>query len=220
MAAVRRAAAEAWASPPVQSALADLTVVSRPMISHFTADTLRPVVLERLQPALWATVKDNTARLWDVFSGFQFDFRQLEKAVTAAIADPRVLREGGEALGVVAGTPQTRALAENFAIQMADRLAHDRELSDLLGRMMSDGRLAEYLSIIGDPGLALARATPRTLAQLDEKADLNSLAADIFKGQARGQSGHLVVFMNAAERQRIQSIDSMAAAALAGEPVR
>lgn len=219
-AAVRRAAGDAWRSPAVQSALAELITVSRPMATHFTADTLRPVMLERLQPALWATVKDNTARLWDVFSGFQFDFRQLEKAAVGAVGDPRVLREAEEAFGVVAGTPQMRALLERLAMETADRLSRDRELGDLFGRMMSDGRLAQYLSAIGDPGLALARSAPRTLAQLDEKADLNSLAADIFKSQARGQSGHIVVFMSAADRKRIQNIDPMAATVSVGEPVR
>lgn len=220
LAAVRRAAAGAWRSPPVRDALADLTMVSRPVADHFIADTVRPVVLERLQPALWATVKDNTTRLLDVFSGFQFDFRQVERAVTAAMSDPRLLREAEEAFGVVASTPQMRLLIERFAAEVADRLSKDRELADAVGRMMSDGRLAAHLAAIGDPGLRLARTTPRALAQLDETAELNSLAADIFKSQARGQSGHIVVFMSADERRRIQSIDPMAAVVLAGEPIR
>lgn len=220
LAAVRRAAAGAWRSQPVRDALAELIMVSRPVADHFVADTVRPVVLERLQPALWATVKDNTTRLLDVFSGFQFDFRQVERAVTAAMSDPRLLREAEEAFGVVAGTPQMRVLIERFAVETADRLGKDRELADAVGRMMSDGRLAAHLAVIGDPGLRLARTTPRALAQLDENADLNSLAADIFKNQARGQSGHIVVFMSADERRRIQSIDPMAAVVLAGEPTR
>ncbi len=220
LAAVRRAAAGAWRSQPVRDALADLIMVSRPVADHFLADTVRPVVLERLQPALWATVKDNTTRLLDVFSGFQFDFRQVERAVTAALSDPRLLREAEETFGVVASTPQMRVLIERFATEAADRLSKDRELADAVGRMMSDGRLAAHLAAIGDPGLRLARTTPRALAQLDENADLNSLAADIFKSQARGQSGHIVVFMSADERRRIQSIDPMAAVVLAGEPIR
>lgn len=220
LAAVRRAAAGAWRSQPVRDALADLIMVSRPVADHFLADTVRPVVLERLQPALWATVKDNTTRLLDVFSGFQFDFRQVERAVTAALSDPRLLREAEDTFGVVASTPQMRVLIERFATEAADRLSKDRELADAVGRMMSDGRLAAHLAAIGDPGLRLARTTPRALAQLDENADLNSLAADIFKSQARGQSGHIVVFMSADERRRIQSIDPMAAVVLAGEPIR
>lgn len=220
LAALRRAASGAWRSQPVRDALAELIMVSRPVADHFAADTVRPVVLERLQPALWATVKDNTTRLLDVFSGFQFDFRQVERALTAALADPRLLREAEDAFGVVAGTPQMRVLIERFAAEAVDRLSKDRELADAAGRMMSDGRLAAHLAVIGDPGLRLARTTPRALAQLDENADLNSLAADIFKSQARGQSGHIIVFMSAEERRRIQSIDPMAAAALAGEPIR
>lgn len=220
LAGVRRAALGAWRSQPVRDALNDLILVSRPVADHFIADTVRPVVLERLQPALWATVKDNTARLLDVFGGFQFDFRQVERAVTAALADPRLLRDAEEAFGVVAGTSQMRVLIERFATEITDRLSKDRELAEAAGRMMSDGRLAAHLAVIGEPGLRLARTTPRALAQLDEKADLNSLAADIFKSQARGQSGHIVVFMSAEQRRRIQSIDPMAAVVLAGEPVR
>lgn len=219
-AAVRRAAAGAWASPPVRDALNDLVRVSRPAVNQLTADVLRPALMERLQPALWAAVKDNTARLLDVFSGFQFDFGQIERATTAALGDPRVLRAAEETLGVVAGTPQMRILIERFTAEAADRLGKDKELVAALSRMMSDGRLAEYLAPVGDPGLALARTAPRALAQLDEKADLNSLAADIFKSQARGQSGHLVVFMSAEDRRRIQAIDPTAAVSLVGESAR
>lgn len=219
-AAVRRAGTAAWSSKPVQDALDDLIKVSRPAFNRLSADTLRPVMMERLQPAVWATVKDNTARLLDVFNGFQFDFGQMERAATAALSDPRVMRAAEEAAGVVAGTPQMRTLMERYAAETAYKLSKDRDLSALLGRMMSDGRLADYLTPLGDPALALARVAPRSLAQLDEHSDLNSMAADIFKGQARGQSGHLVVFMSPAERRRLQTIDPSAAVLLVGEPAR
>lgn len=220
LAAVKRATAEAWRAPATRDALAELARVARPTINHFTADTLRPVMLERLQPALWATVKDNTAKLLDVFGGFQLDFRQMERALTQALTEPRVLAEAEDAFGLVAGTPQMRTLVETFAVELTDRLGRDRELAEGLGRMMSDGRLARHLSVIGEPGLTLARTTPRALAQLDEKADLNSLAADIFKSQARGFSGHVVVFMSPDDRRRMQAIDPLTVTLLAGEPVR
>lgn len=220
IAAVGRSVSGAWDAPETRQALSELLRVGQPVLDHLTADTLRPVVMRHLQPALWGTVKDNTARLLDIFDGFQFDFGQIERALIAAMHDERVWRDGRDAAELLAGTPQMRALVETFVGAFVGRLLSDEELGAILGRLMSDGRMARHLEILGDPGLALARTTPRALAQLDEKADLNSLAADIFKRQARGLSGHVVVFMPKAVREKVQSIDPLAATPMAWEAAR
>lgn len=220
IAAMRRAVSAAWDAPETRDALTELLRIGQPVLNHFTADTLRPVVMSHLQPALWGTVKDNTARLLDIFDGFQFDFGQIERALIAAIHDERVWRDGRDAAELLSGTPQMRALAASFGGALIGRLLSDEELGVTLRRLMSDGRMARHLEVLGDPGLALARTTPRALAQLDEKADLNSLAADIFKRQARGLSGHVIVFMPTAIREKIQSIDPLAATPLAWEAAR
>lgn len=215
--AIRAAATGAWSAPPVQAAFAELLQVADPMLRQVAADDLRPALVERLQPALWQAVRSNAVNIIDVFSELRLDLKPLEAAVSGAIGDRRVRDGMSDMLAILAGTHQMRILAERLGTEFLHNLRNDPRLADTLGRMMQDGRLSAYLEPLGDPALTLARAVPRTLARLDEHADLNSLAADIFKMQARGISSHVVIHMTTKDRDRVAAIDPLAPVSLVPE---
>lgn len=214
---IRAAATAAWSSPPVQAAFSDLLQVADPMLRQVAANDLRPALVERLQPALWQAVRTNAVNIIDVFSDFRLDLKPLENAVSGAIGDRRVRDGMANMLAILAGTHQMRILAERLGTEFLNNLRNDPRLADTLGRMMQDGRLSAYLEPLGDPALTLARAVPRTLARLDDHADLNSLAADIFKMQARGISTHVVIHMTTKDRDRVAAIDPLAPVTLVRE---
>lgn len=217
---VRTAAGTAWNAQPVQEAFADLMRVADPLLRQAMADDLRPVLLDRLEPALWEALRINAANILDVFSGFELDLKPLETAISSAIADRRVRNAVREMLAMLAGTPQMKVLAERMAAAFTRTLRDDPRVPETLARLIADGRVSAYLEPVGDPALALFRAIPRTLARLDEQAELNSLAADIFKTQARGLSGHVMIFMPTAARDHVAAADPLLPATLVQESLQ
>ncbi|WP_029007614.1 hypothetical protein [Azospirillum halopraeferens] len=208
---VARAFSEAWNAPATRDAAAAVLRIGQPMFRGVVADDLRPALLERLTPAIWEAARGSAANLLEVFSrGFTLDLVPLEEAVAGALADERVRKGATDAVAALAATPQARHLAEVMATELVHRLRTDDLFTTTLGNLFGDSRFSAYLAPVGPPALQLARAAPRTLARLEEKADLNSLAADIFKSQARGLSGYVIIYMTPEQRDRIAAIDPLA----------
>ncbi|MGQ9366058.1 hypothetical protein [Azospirillum sp. A39] len=215
-ASVARAFAGAWHAEATQDAAAAVLRIGQPMFREVVADDLRPALLERLTPAMWKAARGSAANLLDVFSeGFTLDLAPLEDAVAGALTDERVRDGTAEAVAELAATPQVQRLAEVMATELIQRLRADDRFTATLGALFGDSRFSANLAPIGPPALQLMRAAPRTLARLEEKADLNSLAADIFKSQARGLSGYVVIYMTPEQRDRIAAIDPLAPVTLA-----
>lgn len=205
---VGAAAREALSAPPTQVALKSVMRIANPHLSRVAAEDLQPALLRRLTPAVWEVVRNNTLNLVDIFSpDYRFDMGPVSAAISGAIADPKVQSGLSSAVADIAATPEAKLLAERFLIEATRRMRDDPRLGDVLSQLMADARFSAYLGPVGGPATELIRAVPRTLARLDDRADLNSLAADIFKTQARGWSGHVVIYMTPEHIRAVETVD-------------
>jgi hypothetical protein len=204
---VRSVLAGAWNAEPTQAAFADLLRVADPVLRRTFIDSVRPALVERLRPAVWEVLKANTVNILGVVSELRLDLRPIEQAISGAMTDQRV-RDGAAAMvPAVVDAPQLRRMVEVLAGEIVHRLQEDDRLAPLAGKLLADPRFAPQLTALGEPVLALLQALPRTLARLDDRSELNSLASDIVKTQMRGRSGQVLVFMTPDQHRRLLAAD-------------
>ena len=201
------AVSNAWEDVRTQAALSELLATSRPALERLLAGDFQSIVVGRVNDAVWDMLQTNWLNAFGVPLGYELDYAPVLRAITDAIADPRVqevfVAFGSDRLA----TDEARRLAERIAIGVIDSLLRDPRVPEVVQLMLTDPALREMVRPLSEAAVGLVGALPRHLGGLGAESTLNPLAAHVFRAMVLGEDTPLILFVTEEDRLRIERLE-------------
>lgn len=208
--AARNAIEAAWKSPVTRAAYDEMMRGAEPVLRDTATREIRPILLRRVDGLIWDIVQANIGTVLDVFNSRPWNTGPLEQALEAALRDIRDQGVMERMIGTIFETRQTKAFLQAFAGSTMDMLAADRRVEETLVRLVTDPRMAAYLTPMAQPANALSLMTPRILFGVRDGSDLNAMAAYTFNGLIAGRPGPVMILMSPQQRDEMLRLDNRA----------
>lgn len=197
----------AWNDPTTRVAYDEFIRAAEPVLRDTVERDLKAIVTRRAEPAVWEMLSANVGALMTVFLSPSWDTTPLEQALDDI---QREIRDRGlltQAASRLLDSWQAREFIRVFAGNVMDSLAADPRTKDVLGRLITDDRLAGYLGPASGPAARLARRLPDVLFGIHPSTDLNAIAAYSFRSFLTGEANKLVILMSPQHRDEMLRLD-------------
>jgi hypothetical protein len=206
----QQAVQAAWREPGTRNAYDELSRGAEPILRDAVKRDLMPIVLNRAEPLVWDMLGANAGALIDIFRTRQWDLRPVDQMMDAILRDARDHGIVEKTARRIIESRQAKSFMQVFASTVMDALARDERIRSLMVRLVTDQRIAGYLSPLTQPAAELARFAPGVLLGVHPSNDLNAIAAFTFRGFITGKSGRLVILMTPEQRDEMLRLDSRA----------
>ena len=200
----------AWNHPSTRTAYEEFARAAEPILRDTVERDLRAIISKRAEPAVWEMLSANVGALMTLFMSPSWDTSPLEQALDDI---QREIRDRGlltKAATQLLESWQARDFIRIFSGNVMDSLAADPRTKDVLGRMVTDDRLAGYLGPAAVPAAKLGRRLPDVLFGIHPSTDLNAIAAYSFRSFLTGDANKLVILMSPQHRDEMLRLDRRA----------
>ena len=197
----------AWRTTRETGAWDELLRGYEPILRDAASRQLRPIIENRFHGVPMRMLRTNALQLLDPFHETHWNMTPVEDALQAAFQEVQERGLPERTVGRLLEAPATADYLHAYVNALADELARDAVLRNLIGEMVFDERFRPYLNDVTIRAEDLARVAPRLLISLHGSTDLNPVASFIIRTLVSGHSERVVVFMSPAQRDAMLALD-------------